>query len=288
MSELISIITTSYNYGNLIGETIDSVLRQNYPNWELIIIDDGSSDNSIEVIKNYCTKDARIKLFCHKNYENQGLIKSMQLGLEKCNGDLVAFLESDDVLTPDSLSKRQRVFANNPLVQFLFNEIEPFGDKESIAEFDKYNKIRMEYINGAIFPRQITYWLLFDNIIPTFSCVMFRRAIGDEFDFNSPINAWVDLWIYFNLSMRHEFHFLPEKLTRWRRHKKSQTSLPDANIKAKKNIFLKQRLARLIEYNPSIKNRALVFFMGNQLLRKNLGKLLHRLVINDFLGKTAS
>ena len=63
----ISIITTSYNYEEYIKETIESVLAQSYTNWEMIIIDDGSKDNSVNIIKKYCQKDKRIKLYQHQN-----------------------------------------------------------------------------------------------------------------------------------------------------------------------------------------------------------------------------
>lgn len=75
----ISIVTASYNYENYIKETIKSVLNQTYQDWELIIIDDCSSDNSVNVIKSF--QDDRIKLFVNK--QNLGLAKTLKLGIEK-------------------------------------------------------------------------------------------------------------------------------------------------------------------------------------------------------------
>lgn len=95
-SRLISIITASYNYENYIKETIESVLNQTYTNWELIIVDDGSKDNSVEVIKSYCEKDSRIKLFQHEGGVNKGLAETIKLGISKAQGEWIAFLESDD------------------------------------------------------------------------------------------------------------------------------------------------------------------------------------------------
>jgi len=101
----ISILIASYNYAQYIEEAINSVINQSYQNWELIIVDDGSSDNSLEIIKSYCEKDSRIKLFQHENNQNNGLKETILLGLENVMGDWVAFLESDDVFMPDNLAK---------------------------------------------------------------------------------------------------------------------------------------------------------------------------------------
>ena len=101
-----SIITASYNYANYIVETMDSVLAQTYQDWELIVVDDGSKDNSVEVIKSYCQKDSRIKLFQHEFGINKGLIATIKLGIEKASSDWIAFVESDDFITPDYLEKK--------------------------------------------------------------------------------------------------------------------------------------------------------------------------------------
>ena len=88
-----SVITASFNYENYIKETIESVQAQSISDWEMIIIDDGSSDNSIETINKYCQLDKRIKLFTHPNNENRGLIETLKLGLEKAQGEWIIFLE---------------------------------------------------------------------------------------------------------------------------------------------------------------------------------------------------
>lgn len=71
----VSIIIPSFNYEKYITQTIESVINQTYTNWELIIVDDGSKDNSKEIIKDYCAKDNRIRLYTHENNQNLGLKK---------------------------------------------------------------------------------------------------------------------------------------------------------------------------------------------------------------------
>src|SRR5574344_974638 len=103
---LISIIIASYNYEMYLKDTIQSVLNQTYQDWELIIVDDGSTDNSVEIIKEFCAKDERIKLLTHQDNVNKGLTKTLELGIQQAKGEWIAFLESDDMWTSDCLEKR--------------------------------------------------------------------------------------------------------------------------------------------------------------------------------------
>ncbi len=104
MSELVSIITPSYNNALFIEETIESVLNQTYHNWEMIIIDDCSSDNSIEIIKRYAQKEPRIKLIINK--ENIGVSDSRNRAIKEAKGTYIAFLDSDDSWLPKKLTKQ--------------------------------------------------------------------------------------------------------------------------------------------------------------------------------------
>ena len=128
----ISVVTASYNYENYIKETIESVLAQTYTDWEMIIVDDGSKDNSVEVIKSYCEKDSRIELYQHENAVNKGLVETVKLGIEKASGEWLVFLESDDTITPDYMEVKLDALSNHPELVFIFNDINMFGDSEVI------------------------------------------------------------------------------------------------------------------------------------------------------------
>ena len=91
---MISIIIPAYNAADYLAQTIESVLNQTYSDFELILIDDGSTDRTREIIKDYQCKDARIKYFYK---ENGGVSSARNLGLQKATGDFVSFLDSDDL-----------------------------------------------------------------------------------------------------------------------------------------------------------------------------------------------
>jgi len=104
MKPLVSIIMPCYNAEHLINQSIDSVLAQTYDNWELLITDDSSTDNSVEVIERYCEKDPRINLLVSK--QNQGIAKTRNLSIESAKGRFIAFLDNDDLWMPDKLEKQ--------------------------------------------------------------------------------------------------------------------------------------------------------------------------------------
>ena len=101
---LVSVITPSYNSEEFIGSTINSVINQSYSNWELIIVDDCSSDETVSLIKEFVKKDNRVKLFV--NDINSGAGHSRNVGLEMSKGRFIAFLDSDDLWLKDKLKEQ--------------------------------------------------------------------------------------------------------------------------------------------------------------------------------------
>lgn len=102
MSELVSIITASYNVEQYIAETIASVQSQTHTNWEMIITDDGSTDNTYKIIEEIARKDARIKLY--KLKQNSGPAVARNQSIKKARGRFIAFLDADDLWCPDKLA----------------------------------------------------------------------------------------------------------------------------------------------------------------------------------------
>ncbi|WML36751.1 glycosyltransferase family 2 protein [Clostridium sp. OS1-26] len=104
MQHLVSIIMPCYNSENYIEEAIKSVIGQTYENWELIIIDDCSNDNSISIVKKYCMQDKRILFY--QNEKNIGTAKTRNKGVEFAKGQYIAFLDSDDIWYKEKLNKQ--------------------------------------------------------------------------------------------------------------------------------------------------------------------------------------
>jgi glycosyltransferase involved in cell wall biosynthesis len=102
MSYLISVIVPCYNQAHFLDETLNSILNQSYTNWECIIVNDGSPDDTENVVKNGTNKDHRFKYI---SKENGGLSSARNCGLEVAKGDFIQFLDSDDLLSSDKFQK---------------------------------------------------------------------------------------------------------------------------------------------------------------------------------------
>ena len=108
---LVSIITPTYNCAEFIGETIESVLAQTYQNWEMVIVDDQSQDDTEEVVRGYIQRDSRIKYV--KLLENSGAAVARTKAMELAEGQYMAFLDSDDLWMADKLEKQLRFMTEN-------------------------------------------------------------------------------------------------------------------------------------------------------------------------------
>ena len=115
---MVSIIMAAYNAEKYINVAIESVLNQEYENWELLIVNDGSQDKTEQLVKAY--DDSRIKYY---KQENKGVSAARNVGLSKMSGDYFCFLDSDDYLPPQSLKIRYQCFMENPEFDYLDGEI---------------------------------------------------------------------------------------------------------------------------------------------------------------------
>lgn len=108
-----SIILPLYNASNFIDETLQSVLAQTYAHWELLVVDDVSTDNSLAIVQKYAAKDKRIKLLQHS--KNAGAAQARNTGIKNATGRYIAFIDADDVWLPNKLEKQLQFMHTNNL-----------------------------------------------------------------------------------------------------------------------------------------------------------------------------
>ncbi|GAA4753297.1 glycosyltransferase family 2 protein [Flavisolibacter ginsenosidimutans] len=118
MKQIVSIITPSFNRADLVTETADSIFAQTYPYWEWVIVEDGSTDNSWEVLQAIAAKDSRVKIFQRQRLP-KGACACRNIAVENCTGDYVMFLDTDDVLAPYCLEQRVAAMQENPDCDFV-------------------------------------------------------------------------------------------------------------------------------------------------------------------------
>lgn len=152
MENMISIIMPVYNSERYISEAIDSVCNQSYSNWELIIVDDGSTDSSPEIIDEYAERDCRIKVF-HRS--NEGVSAARNFALDNISGEYVTFIDSDDIYYTDRLKIMLNVFKQNPKCDAVFAGYKEFRGSIGINN-EPIGPIKTELIEEDILKKVIS------------------------------------------------------------------------------------------------------------------------------------
>ena len=164
--DLVSIIMPSFNCANYIAETIESIQSQSYPQWELIITDDCSTDNSRDIIQSYADADPRIKLLVLDKNSGAGIARNNSI--KEAKGRFIAFCDSDDRWLPDKLSRQISLLKNS-------DEAVAYSSYLTCDEDGNENGIVVAY-------KQITYKeILRDDSIGFLTCIYDTKKIGKHF-----------------------------------------------------------------------------------------------------------
>lgn len=218
--ELVSIIMPAYNASNYIQESIDSVIAQTYLNWELLIVDDGSTDATSEIIKRNILKDNRIKLFFQEN-SNQAIARN--LGISKSKGELLAFLDSDDVWLSNKLKVTLENF-DSEVFDLIFTESFFTSDSVICNSNPQYQTMGVGALNyqgdsglKAFIER---------NQIPILTVIVKKEYVIEinNFDSNCVPAEDYDLWMRLLLNGS-KFQSIDIPLSIYRVHKKSSTAI---------------------------------------------------------------
>lgn len=133
--KVVSIIIPCYNQAQYLPETLDSVLCQTYQDWECVIVDDGSPDNTKEIAIPYCARDSRIKYF-HK--QNGGLSSARNYGIEHSIGEYILPLDSDDIIAPTYIEKAVSQLKMHPETKVVTCILQHFGEDDEVSEGKPY------------------------------------------------------------------------------------------------------------------------------------------------------
>lgn len=208
MKPLISIIVPAYNAESHIKEAIESVLNQTYENLEIIVVDDGSSDKTSEIIKSI--QDPRVVYFYQGN---QGQSAARNTGIKATKGKYVAFLDSDDLFLPEKLEEQIGFLESHPDCEVCYCKIYHFYNKETEKLF--YNPI--ESHSGFIFDK-----LLERNFINPLSVVLRKEILTKYGGFKNDWRRCDEQYLWLKLAFHQvKFCYLDKVLAYYRIHQKS-------------------------------------------------------------------
>lgn len=203
---LVSIISPTYNCGRFIAETINSVLAQTYTNWEMLIVDDCSTDNTREIVEQF--DDRRIKFY--RLEKNNGAAVARNTALKMAQGQWIAFLDSDDLWMPDKLQKQLEFMVKNNY-DFSYTEY---------TECDENGVIKPEYISG---PRHISRYGMIAYCWPGCLTVMYNHEKVGVIQI-SDIKKNNDYAMWLKVCRKADCHLLQEVLAAYRRGRSGSIS----------------------------------------------------------------
>ncbi len=219
MNPLISVLLPTYNCEKYINECMDSILCQTYSNLELLIIDDCSTDNTVNLIQDY--KDERIKLTIKE--KNTGYTDSLNWGINNCKGEYIARMDGDDISLPTRFEEQVAVLQNNSAISICGSSALILGST---------NIIKVPETNEEIFRK-----FLFENAI-IHPSLMFRKEVFKEYKYDRNFEPAEDYNLWTKLIFNFNFYNIQKSLLYYRRH---DENVSKKRKEAQRNKFLESQ-----------------------------------------------
>lgn len=236
---LVSILIPVYNAGNFIVEAIESIRNQTYQNWELICVNDFSTDNTQDILNNYQKIDSRIKVY--KNTKRKGIGFSLNLGLQYANGQLIARMDADDISLPDRISKQMEFLTKNRQAVACGGQVAMIDDKGEIFAYKHFPT-----------DSAVLYEMIMKLIPIQHPTIMVRSKIFKDYKYNTDLATAEDVDMIFYLLSKGKISNLEDIIYKYRKHNNSNS------YKNIKRTFYTTFLARFdairkYGYRPSLK-----------------------------------
>lgn len=212
----VSVCIPNYNYGRFIGQAIQSVIDQTFTDFELIIVDDASSDDSVSVIKSF--SDERIKFY--QNEKNIGRVKNINKCFSLASGEYVTLLPSDDVYLPTSLEKSVEILDSNPKVGLAYSSAGTVDENGVVIR--EHHPFSQDYIRKG---EEEFKRLIFNNHIPVLTAMVRRECYTSLGVFNEAVTGSADREMWMRICLNnYDVAFIAEVLAYDRKHRGNVTT----------------------------------------------------------------
>ena len=223
-SPRVSVIIPNYNRERYISDTIESVLAQDFQDFEILVIDDGSNDRSPEIIQSYARRYAeRVKYLEHRNHANLGVSASRNFAIQHASGEYVAFLDSDDLWLPQKLQSQVNVLDRSPEVGLVCGSVTFIDEQSRYLDSPKMEELFGKLPHGIsrafelLFPRSVS--LVFSTILVR-KHILFEVGLFDE----GLAYQYEDSILVGKIAYHHPICVLPQVLGNYRMHDENATS----------------------------------------------------------------
>ena len=213
----VSVVMPVFNGETYLRKAIESILGQSYADFEFVIVDDGSTDGSLEIIEDYAARDARIVV--HKMPQNSGIVAALNAGIGAANGEYIARMDADDTSMPSRLEKQVAYLDETGIAAVGANYIKFRGDKAK-------GRATKRPLSSAEVKRTLPYACCLGHPVVMYRKDVFDRVGGYDPNYASGGAEDYDLWL--RMSLDHDLANLEEPLLRYRVHSESLTAHSDA------------------------------------------------------------
>jgi len=208
---LVSVVMPSYNHEKFLSEAIESVLGQGFDDFELIIVDDASTDSSRQIIQEYEVKDHRIQAILHEC--NQGISKTVNDGIEKSKGKFIGQIDSDDVWVPDKLAKQLAVLEHDEdLIVWSEGGLIDHAGQPVRKNFSEFQGFVSQKKSGNIFQELVKGNYIFG------STLLFKKTNLGNIRYDENLVYMNDYKFVLDLAREYEFYYIAEPLAKYRLH----------------------------------------------------------------------
>ena len=283
---LFSILIANYNNGKFFKDCYDSIINQTYGDWETIIVDDHSTDDSVEFIKAITKEDARFKLY--ENEKNYGCGFTKRKCAELTTGELAGFLDPDDTLVPDALEIMVEAHKNNPSVSLVHSNF--YFCNELLEKTSLFNRAKSVQVNDQFINLNASV-----NHFVSFKKSFYDRTPGIDPSFQRA----VDQDLYLKLSETGPFYFIDKPLYNYRIHDKGiSTSKADHALywylkvimktEERRKVNLEDEVAELLNrtdpnnIQTNLANPRYLILAMMKAFRKAPGMFLKKLFLNRY------
>jgi glycosyltransferase involved in cell wall biosynthesis len=178
---LVSVIVPIYNAAKFLPAAIESVLAQTHPHWELLLVDDGSTDGSVEIARRYAQRHPdRIRCLAHEGGQNRGKSTTRNLGIQHAQGEYIAFLDADDLFLPDKLAHQLTLLAAWPEAGMVYGRTEYWFNWPGAPPAKQKNFLsRLGVQPGRLYspPDLLTRYLIDSGTVPCICSLLARRSL---------------------------------------------------------------------------------------------------------------
>lgn len=240
----IAVLITNYNYRKYVVEAVQSALDQSRPAHQIIVVDDGSRDDSVDLLRSAFGHDPRVTLLCG---ENGGQLAAFQKGMALVQSEVVCFLDADDLWAPDYLAKLGRVFDQRKDIDFVFSDVTLFGNATGTIAFEKHS-VDLGYT--AISTYLEPFWYGAPTSALALRAKMARQCLDLPERMTATWRICADNVLVFGASMlRGRKYFLPTGSVKYRIHGNNGWGLSPSPESAFLNLL---RTKELVQYFASL------------------------------------